>query len=573
MTQFLMLSISGSFVIPTAIIGIAIAMVAVLVFVSKNYHRCSPNEVLVITGRKHKMRIADGQEVEKGFRFVTGGAAFVYPILESVKRLHLVTFSVPFAIKSSPNKDGVPVNVEALANVKISSVPELLANAVERLLGKTEEDLESLSNSTLEGQLRQIVGTLTVEDLITDREAISKQVLNVAQMEMNKLGLEIVNFVIQKVGDDVEYISSLGKKRTAEVQRDAQIGEAEAQREATIRSSEAKKLGEQKRLANDAEIAEAQRDLALKQAEFKKATEAAQAEADLARELKSTEIQSHLAQKKVQVEQAEVTAQIQVAEQQQLLTEKQLVATTIKPAEAERQAAIIRAESQRQAAIIEAEGASQSVINLAEGEAAATKAKAEAEKVKLSLEGEGRAAAAQAEAKAVKAQGEAQADARRASLLAEAEGVRQGGLAEAESLLKKNEAMEKMGQAAQLIVILEKLPSILPSLGEAGERIVGAAFTPVGEGLSRIGTLHMVDMGNGQNGNSPLSRLAMSVPNTVFGLLQGANALGIDFSGFMSKLGVSGENMVGATNTSTEAPVIAPPGPTLPVQSKKEVLS
>lgn len=531
---------SSAFILPLIVLGGAVVVASVLVFVARRYHRCAPDEALVVFGRKSG---------DKGYRLITGGSAFVMPVLEDLKRLPLRTFNVSLQVENSPNRDGVPVNVDATANMKISSDPEILSSAVERLLNKNEVELKELCKPTLEGLLRQIIGTLSIEDMIQDREALSKAVLNVAQEEMKKLGFQIDNFTIQKVWDDQGYIEALGKKRTAEVKRDAEIGEAEAKREATIRSSAARKEGEQKRLGNEAEVAQAQRDLEIKQAEFKKATDTAKAEADMAMDMRRTQIESELTQRRVQVEQAEVTARIQVAEQKQQLTEKELVATVIRPAEANREASIITAEGQAKAA-----------IRKAQAEAEATEAKAKAEKIRITAEGEGRGAAQEAEARAAQAKGEAEAAARKAQLLAEAEGTLRAGLAEAEALLKKNEAYNAMSREARSMFVLQLLPSILESAGTAGEKIVGSAFQPIAHGLSGIDNLNILDMG-GSNGNasSSLERFALTAPAIVFKVVQQAQALGIDVKPLLQNIGVNADDIMATLSIKSEKAAEAQP--------------
>jgi flotillin len=520
------MSIDSAFAMPLIVVGAVIVAISVLMFVARRYHRCAPDEALVVFGRKSG---------DRGYRLITGGAAFVIPVLEDLKRLPLRTFRVSLQIENSPNKDGVPVNVDATANMKISSDPQILSSAVERLLSKDETELKELSKPTLEGLLRQIVGTLSIEDTIQDREALSKAVLNVAQEEMKKLGFQIDNFTIQKVWDDQGYIDALGRKRTAEVKRDAEIGEAEAKREATIRSSAARKEGEQKRLANEAEVAQAQRDLEIKQAEFKKATDTAKAEADLAMEMRRTQIESELTQRRVQVEQSEVTARIQVAEQKQQLTEKELVASVIRPAEA-----------QREASIITAEGNAKANIRKAQADAEATEARAKAEKIRIAAEGEGRAQAQEAEARAVQARGEADAAARKAALLAEAEGKLRSGLADAEALLKKNEAYNAMNAEARRMFVLQLVPSIVQSVGDAGEKVVGSAFTPIAHGLAQIDNINILDMGNGANNahGTPLERFALSAPTIIFKVVQQAQALGIDVRSLFKNVGIDADELL-----------------------------
>lgn len=534
--------------IPLVILALALAALATIVFVARNYIKCPPNEVLIFSGRKHKVRDESGKVIGvRGYRLVTGGAGFRIPLLEIVDRLSLQTFQVEVKIHDAPNVDGVPITLDAAANLKVSSDPEILPAAVERLLGK--ENVRAIATNTLEGILREIAGTLTIEEIITERQKISQQVQTTATGELAKLGLRIDNFLIKQVRDEHGYIEALGKKKTAEVKRDAVIGEAEALKESTIKSSVARRLGEEERLANEAQIANAERDLAVKKAGYKKEMETRQAEADLARRLREAEINRDIKTREVAVEEAEKQARIKVAEQEALRKEKELVATEIKPADAARKAAVIRAEGEAAAAVKRAEGDKEAVI-----------ARATGERQRLAAEGEGRAQAeaaqrrqiGEAEADAIRAKGESEGAAIQARLLAEAEGEKARLLAEAEGFHKKNEALARMSESARAIITLELLPGIIEKGGEAGERIVGSAFEHVGTGLSRIDNLTMVDMGNGDS-RTPISRFALSIPDTVFGLIQRAEALGIDVNDILKKLGIDVSKIAGAVQPQEPA--------------------
>ena len=498
------------FALPIIMIGLAISAFATFIIFARNYRRCPPNKVLVVFGRKRKEQVEkDGRSIlqTRGYRLITGGAAFVYPLFEEYKEISLETVSIDSNVSDTPNVSGVLVEVDATANVKVSSKPELLSLAVERMLGKTPQEIHVMLKTTLDGLLRQIVGTLTVEEIVTDREALAQKVLSGAQTELNKLGFEIDVFVVNKIGDKVGYIEAMGKKRTAEVKRDATIAEAEANRDATIKSSEAKQKAEAVRLGADRQIAESQRDLDLKKAEFKKSTETADAEAAMARDLKTAEVDKDLRQRRVEAEEAETKARIGLAEQEAARVQQELQARVIRPAEAEATAAQKRAE--------------------------AIKTLAEAEKQKLSLEGEGRALA---EAALTRELGNAQGEAIGARLGAEAEGLR-----------KKNEALATMSDAAKLIIVLERLPQIIEEFGEAGERIVGAAFEHVGQGMSRIDSVHIVDLGN--DSGSGVAKFAGSIPEVIFGTLVKAKALGINVEEILEKLGVPRDALTGLLST------------------------
>lgn len=524
-----------SLALPIIAIGMAVAALSAFLAFARNYRKCPPNQVLVVYGRKNK----DG----RGYRLITGGSALVIPLLESFTYIGLETFSVESSVTDTPNVDGVPVSVDATANIKVSSDPKRLALAVERMLGKSKQEIHAMLKTTLDGLLRQIIGTLTVEEIIKDRERLAQQVLQGAQTELNKLGFEIDVFVVNRVWDKEGYIEALGAKRTAEVKRDATIAQAEATREELLKSSAADQAGQAARLGADEKIAEANRDLALKQAGFKKETETADAEASMAGDLKRAVIDKDLRQLKVEAEEAETRARIALAEQEGQRKEKELVATVIKPAEAKSKAATIEAEGNASAAIRQAD---------------ATRATAEAQKVKLTLEGEGQAAADAARTRQL---GLAEAETTTARGKADGEAIQAKLLAEALGLLKKNEALAQMSDAARLIIVLERLPEIIDRAGDAGQKVVSAAFEHIGAGISRIDSVHLIDLGgNDNNGGDPISRFAMSVPKTVFGVLAQAKALGLDFDAILEGLGVPKgsldgllSQMKGVTASSTPA--------------------
>ncbi|MBI4472701.1 MAG: flotillin family protein, partial [Acidobacteria bacterium] len=148
-----------AFGLPIVVVGLLLAALSTFVAFARNYRKCPPNKVLVVYGRKNRK----GGEV-KGYRLITGGSAFVLPLFEDYTYIGLETFSVESSVTDTPNKDGVPVTVEATANIKVSSDPERLSAAVERMLGKTTQEIHIMLKTTLDGLLRQIIGTLTVED-------------------------------------------------------------------------------------------------------------------------------------------------------------------------------------------------------------------------------------------------------------------------------------------------------------------------------------------------------------------------------------------------------------------------
>ncbi|MEO1372790.1 MAG: SPFH domain-containing protein [Cyanobacteria bacterium J06635_10] len=189
---------------------------------------CKPNEVIVISGRKWKTK--NGQEV--GYRVLSGGRAIRIPIVEKIRRMDVTTMPVPVEVKNAYSKGGTPLNIQAIANVKLSSNPEIIGNAIERFLKSERNEILRVARETLEGNLRGVVATLTPEQVNEDRLQFAESITSDVSRDLMKLGLQIDTLKIQNVSDNVDYLSSIGRKRIAMIVRDAQIAESNALREA-----------------------------------------------------------------------------------------------------------------------------------------------------------------------------------------------------------------------------------------------------------------------------------------------------------------------------------------------------
>lgn len=185
---------------------------------------CKPNEVLVISGRKWKTK--DGQEV--GYRVMSGGRAIRIPIVEKVRRMDVTIMPVPVEVKNAYSKGGTPLNIQAIANVKLSSNPQIIGNAIERFLKSDRNEILRVARETLEGNLRGVVATLTPEQVNEDRLQFAESITSDVSRDLMKLGLQIDTLKIQSVSDNVDYLSSIGRKRIAMIVRDAEIAESEA---------------------------------------------------------------------------------------------------------------------------------------------------------------------------------------------------------------------------------------------------------------------------------------------------------------------------------------------------------
>jgi len=524
-----------------AILVIVIALLIALMLISRNYIKVSPNQAAVISGRRRKL--ADGTIA--GYRLVRGGATLVFPFLEKVEYLDLNVITVPLTTTRAYTGQGVPVSVKAVANVKIKGDDTSLRSAAERFLGMPQEQFHRLVFQTLEGHLRAILGTLTVEEINNDRQSFAQKLTTEAAGDLEKMGIGLDALTIQEISDDEGYLDALGKRRTAEVKRDAEIGQAEANRDSKIKASLALQEGEKVRLETEAQIAQSQRETEIQKAQVQAEIESERAKASQAGPLAEAKAQQQVTVEEVRVEKVRTQEQISVQEQEVLRKEKELEATVVKQAEADRKAAVLRAQGLQEAQILEAEGRKQALI-----------ATAEAEAQKLQREGQGRASAVEAEGKAeaekIRAVGLAEAEKLQAKGLAEAKAIEAQGLAEAAAIKEKAAAWREFNDAARLQTILEKLPAIIESSAPV--------FQAVSEPLGKIDKVVMIDQGGNGNGDGGgINRFAQTGPTIIFSLLQQLQALGLSWPEILAQLGVDGNG--GGEKSVTPAKPAAPKTP------------
>ncbi len=501
------------------IVGIIVAFFVALWLLSSYYIKVSPNKAAVISGKKRKLE--DGTTV--GYRFARGAATLVKPFLEKVEYLDLNVITVPLTTSRAYTVEGVPVSVKAVANVKIRGDDESLRAAAERFLGMPEEEFHRLIFQTLEGHLRAILGTLTVEEINNDRQSFAHKLTSEAAGDLEKMGIGLDALTIQEISDEEGYLDALGKRRTAEVKRDAEIGQAEANRDSKIKASLALQEGEKVRLATEAQIAQSNRETEIQKAQVAAEIEKERARARQAGPLSEAQAKQEVVAEEVRIEKIRTQEQIAVQEQEVLRKEKELEATVIKQAEADRRASVLRAQGLQESAILEAEGKKQAQI-----------AQAQAESEKLTREGEGRAKAIEAEGRAeaekIRALGLAEAEKMQAKGLAEAKAIEAQGLAEAKAIMEKAAAWREFNDAARLQTILEKLPEIIGSSAPI--------FAAIAEPLGSIDKVVMIDNGNGDGKSSGLNRFAQTSPNLIFSLLQQFQALGLSLPDILSQIGI-----------------------------------
>jgi flotillin len=509
--------------VPIVILVVVVGFLIALMLLSRNYIKVSPNQAAVISGRSRKL--TDGTKV--GYRLVRGGATLIVPFLEKVEYLSLNVLTVPLATSRAYTVQGVPVSVKAVANVKIKGDDDSMRAAAERFLGMKPEEFHKLVFQTLEGHLRAILGTLTVEEINNDRQSFAQKLTTEAAGDLEKMGIGLDALTIQEISDEEGYLDALGQRRTAEVQRDAEIGKAEALRDSKIKAALAMQEGEKVRLASEADIAASTRETEVKRAQFQAEIKREQATSAQAGPLSEAKARQEVVAQEVRIERIRTQEQIAVQEQEVLRREKELEATVVKKAEAERRAAVLLAQGQQEAAILEAEGRKQALI-----------ATAEAEREKLQREGSGRASAIEAEGRAeaekIRALGLAEAEKIEAQGLAHAKAVEAQGLAEATAIKEKAAAWREFNDAARLQTILERLPGIIEA--------TAPALKAISEPLGNIEKVVMIDHGGGANGGpGGLNRFAQTGPTMIYALLQQLQALGINVPDLLKQLGTSND--------------------------------
>ncbi|KRF79158.1 flotillin-1 isoform X2 [Drosophila novamexicana] len=330
---------------------------------------CGPNEALVVSGCCYMKPL-----------LVPGGRAFVWPTIQQVQRISLNTMTLQVESPCVYTSQGVPISVTGIAQVKVQGQNEdMLLTACEQFLGKSEAEINHIALVTLEGHQRAIMGSMTVEEIYKDRKKFSKQVFEVASSDLANMGITVVSYTIKDLRDEEGYLKSLGMARTAEVKRDARIGEAEARAEAHIKEAIAEEQRMAARFLNDTDIAKAQRDFELKRAAYDLEVQTKKAEADMAYELQAAKTKQRIKEEQMQVKVIERTQEIAVQEQEIMRREKELDATVRCPAEAEKYRLEKLAEANKLRVVMEAEAEAESIKIRGEAEAFAIAAKAKAE--------------------------------------------------------------------------------------------------------------------------------------------------------------------------------------------------
>ncbi|WP_442599067.1 flotillin family protein [Neobacillus sp. D3-1R] len=470
------------FIVVGLVVFLLIAFIAV--FIAK-YRTAGPDEALIITGSYLGSKNVHVDESGNKIKIIRGGGAFIFPVFQQSEPLSLLSSKLEVSTPEVYTEQGVPVMADGTAIIKIGGSIEEIATAAEQFLGKPKEDRENEAREVLEGHLRSILGSMTVEEIYKNRDKFSQEVQRVASQDLAKMGLVIVSFTIKDVRDKNGYLESLGKPRIAQVKRDADIATAEAEKETRIKRAEADKDAQKAELERATEIAEAEKENQMKIADFRREQDVAKARADQAYDLETARAKQEVTEQEMQIRIIERQKQIELEEKEILRRERQYDSEVKKKADADRYAVEQAAAADKAKQLAEADANQYRIESLA---------KAEAEKVRMD---------GLAKAEAEKAKGET-----------EAEIIRLKGLAEAEAKQKIAEAFEKYGQAAILEMIVKMLP-------EYAKQVAAP--------LSNIDKITVVDTGGGNGENSGANKITGYATNLMSSLQESLKASsGID---------------------------------------------
>jgi flotillin len=442
------------------VVLLVVILMLIIALVARLYRKVGPNQALIVYGFG-------------GTKVVKGSGKVIWPMIQQSRELSLELMSFDVA----PQQDlytnqGVAVNVEAVAQIKVKSDPVSILTAAEQFLSMNNEERQGLIRLVMEGHLRGIVGQLTVEGIVTEPEMVADRMrANVAE-DMAKMGLEVVSFTIREVKDSNEYILNMGKPDLASVKRTADIAMAEADRDIAIRRAQAMReakiaeaAAEQEKVSAESmsqtKQAEAVRDLELKRAEYDRSVQEQRAQADKAYEIQANVQQQKIMAEQVRIEQVRKEGEIAVQEAEIVRREKELIATVLRAAEVEKQRIETLAEAERQRQVLRA----------------------------------------QAIAETTRLEGEAQANIVRVQGLAEAEIIQAKGQSEANAMQIKAAAFQEYNQAAVLDKLLSQMPEVMRAIAEP---------------LNKVDKITVISTGgDGTNGTTGVNRLAGDMTSLV----------------------------------------------------------
>lgn len=496
-------------VIPSIVVGVIVVLG--LAFWAR-YKTVSPDEAMIVTGSFLGSKNLSEDESGRKIKIVRGGGAFILPVFQRSEFVSLLSHKLDVMTPEVYTEQGVPVMADGVAIIKVGSSIEDVATAAEQFMGKPIEALKGEAQEVLEGHLRAILGSMTVEEVYRNRDKFAQEVQGVAARDLKKMGLQIVSFTIKDVRDKHGYLEALGKPRIATVKRDAEIAEAEAVRDARIQKARAEEEGQKAEVIRDTNIAEAEKERELKVASFKKEQDTAKAEADQAYHIQEARARQTAVEEQMKVELVRKEREIDLQEKEIMIREKQYDADVKKKAEADRYAVEQAAEADKARKMREADALQYSIE---------TQAKASAEQKRLD--------------------GLAVADAERAKGTAEAEVIRLRGIAEADAKEKLAEAFQKFGEAAVLDIIVKMLPEL------AGK---------IAQPISSIDKLTVVDTGKGE-GAARVSNYVTELMSTAPEMLKSVSGIDVEelIKGLTTKKAAPVHNPVAVEQELVQVPV------------------
>jgi flotillin len=423
-----------SWLVPAVVV--VAAVVIIVVVIALQYRKVGPNEALIISGgRKRSVTGPDGAHRRVGYRYRLGGGTFVWPFTERADVLPLEVISLTIRTPEVLTHGGVPLMAEAAAQVKVESSDEGIRKAAEQFLGQGKDGIRDVAMTVLEGKVREVIGTMTVEDIYRGRQEFSSRVLQAVRQDLGAMGLVMLSFALKDISDTQGYIDALSKPQIAAAKRDAAIAQAETEKESIIKSSQARKEGEVARLQAEAQIAKAQWENEAKKAESQVFVNSKKAQADFSYELERNRLNQEIKKEEAKVRLIEKEEAVKIEQAEIARREKELEANVIKPADARKYQ---------------------------------IKAEAEAEEFRIQSEGRGKA------------------DARKLEAQAAADEIRLAGAAEAEVMLKKAQSWDKYNEAAVIEMYLKILPELARAVAEPLAKV--DKIVVVGGGDGELGT-------------------------------------------------------------------------------------
>jgi flotillin len=449
-----------------ATVAVIVVILAVILFAT-GYVKAAPDTAIIISGMGKR-------------KILIGKAGFRWPFLQRIDKLSLRVFQVDIKTDEAiPTSNFINIRVDGVANLKISSDPELLNRAAEAILNMNEANLIRQVQQVLQGNMREIIGTVDIKKLVQDRQGVASSVKENVVPDMAKMGIEVVNFNIQSFSDDNHVIENLGIDNIAQISKDAAIAKANADRDVTIAKSNAEEAANRSRVEASQKIIEQNTTLSLKESELKQQTDTAKAQADAAYKIEEQKRQQEINIAQINAEISKRERMVELENREVEIQEKKLAAEINKVADAKKYAA----QQEAEADLFTRQKAAEAQKFELEKEAEIQKIQAEADKEVKQKAAEALLIEAQAEANAQIAK----ANAAKEAALAEAQGIEAKGRAEADAIKAKAEAMKQYGEAATLQLILDS--GVLPE-------IVNAYSKPIAEAMGQIDSITMYGEGN-----------------------------------------------------------------------------